>query len=269
MLWRCYCIIIIIESSRLQIRIQPPHSATTCLRIPKTDVCLASLLFVWPQKQKGLSCFCPVVNSNDGRAVFHSCVQGCSSDFMPYLTKDEQVCIPRQSSSINGTQFLFMCSTDPCTGNCFVKTIIATHRVLFAGTYIELALEIMIKSGPFMHNILKDLYICRGGSASFYRSGISAGNSVWCSARGGVSILDLEHYSLHSVQPPASISHIFKWRQHQQYSYNNWCDSRPWQHAVQVWNLQWKQFGLGNSHPAYNRYHGSDYHNSKLFSVGV
>ena len=108
-------------------------TTTVKLPIPETPVCTAGLLFIWPKQQEGLSCLCPAVNSADGRAVFESCAQGCESDLRPRLTENGQVSVSGLSSSDNGTNLHFVCSTDSCIENCFIKTIVSSYKVVFSG----------------------------------------------------------------------------------------------------------------------------------------
>ena len=77
---------------------------------------------------------CPAHNSSDGRWVFESCVQGCRDTVLtPVLTEEGVICISNLSSSLNGSLFHFVCSTEPCADECFLQMIMASHLIIFTG----------------------------------------------------------------------------------------------------------------------------------------
>ncbi len=112
-------------------------NSSICYTIPQTDVCSSSLNFVWPSREAGRSCVCPAHHSSAGRWVFESCVQGCRDTVLtPVLTEEGSICISNLSSSLNGSLFHFVCSTEPCGVRhgapvmCFLKTVIASHMIV-------------------------------------------------------------------------------------------------------------------------------------------
>lgn len=108
-----------------------------CYPIPQTDVCSSGLNFVWASREAGRSCVCPAHNSSAGRWVFESCVEGCRDAVLtPVLTEQGSICISNLTSSLNGSLFHFVCSTEQCSSHlCLVQTVIASHIATIAGTY--------------------------------------------------------------------------------------------------------------------------------------
>ena len=106
-------------------------NSSVCFAIPQTNVCSSSLNFVWPSREEGRSCVCPAHNSSDGRWVFESCAEGCKDAFLtPLLTEEGEICISNLTSSLNGSLFHFLCSTQPCMlGVCFLQTVITSHII--------------------------------------------------------------------------------------------------------------------------------------------
>lgn len=129
-----FIIVCAIESAILRTTTLTPSFSTTCFDLPDIGTCAASLYFIWPQREEGLSCLCPVYNSDDGRTVFNNCISGCTNtDIIPNLNEG-QVCISNLNASISEALFHFMCSTDPCEENCFVKKVLQSHRIFVSGT---------------------------------------------------------------------------------------------------------------------------------------
>ena len=108
-------------------------NSSTCYVIPVTDICRI-INFVWPSGEEWRSCVCPAHNSSDGRWVFESCVEGCRDALLtPLLTEDGSICISNLTSSLNGSLFHFVCSTEPCEQArtiYFLQTIIASLNII-------------------------------------------------------------------------------------------------------------------------------------------
>ena len=123
-----------IVSERRETRVLAPNS-TTCYDIPTTDICTTSLSLVWPQNLTSrVSCICPIYNSSSGRSVFERC--GClgnSNNIVPRFSENGSICFSDENSSLNGTAVHFQCTTDPCLEDCFIITILSTHRIIISG----------------------------------------------------------------------------------------------------------------------------------------
>ena len=108
-------------------------NTSTCYTIPQTSVCNSSLNFVWAAREEGRSCVCPAHHSSDGRWVFESCVEGCRDRVLtPVLTEEGSVCLSNLTSSLNGSLFHFVCSTDLCGGSnpFFLQTVVSSHAII-------------------------------------------------------------------------------------------------------------------------------------------
>lgn len=124
----CVISVLVTAVERYETRVILPNS-TTCFDIPVTDVCTSSLSFVWPQNSTGIGCGCPVYNSTDGQTVFEKCACLKSSDVVPSFFVNGSICLTDRNSVLNKMVVTFQCTTNPCIGDCFIKTIISLHRI--------------------------------------------------------------------------------------------------------------------------------------------
>ncbi len=121
----------------------PNSNTTMCYAIPQRGACNGTLSFVWPAREKGRSCACPAphFNLSNSSMVFESCVRGCRDTALtPVLTRDDSICISNLRSSLNGSLFHFVCSTNPCASNCFLQTVISSHIFLAGNHYVHIIL---------------------------------------------------------------------------------------------------------------------------------
>lgn len=107
-------------------------NSTSCYDIPQTEICSISIIFVLQSRELEVAAFCPIHNSSFGQFAFDSCIDGYDVDTEPYFSNGA-VCFRDKNSNIDGTTFHFLCSTAPCSDDCFVRTVLSSYIVMIAG----------------------------------------------------------------------------------------------------------------------------------------
>jgi hypothetical protein len=147
-----------IASPVLETRLTTSNT-TVCYDIPSTDICPYGIRFLWPKINSNISCSCPVHNSSDGIMVFGDCVP-CESAITPLIMENGSICFSAPTTTIavhfeclNNELCIYECNEQCTEGDCFIRNILASHRVIIAGkVHNDIVLVVQLERVIWMLN---------------------------------------------------------------------------------------------------------------------
>lgn len=129
------CLFSLLVSAALSTTVEAPN-ALVCYKIPR--VCSVNTRFIWSRGDPEHPCTCPVSEDFDG--PFTECVRDrCSdSDIIPQFSNGNICLFAIQNESL----VHFECDDQyQCVyGQCFVRTLLASHKIILAGDNFILVL---------------------------------------------------------------------------------------------------------------------------------